>query len=127
MRSHTEWRRGDSNPQPPPCKGGALPLELRPLVGTTPRHTRSSVGRGGTGHTRRRVGCGGPELGVGLAVVVTTDEPDRDPGGDEREDDETPHSPHRCGHHGSSICWREWAWEDLNLRPHPYQGCALTD
>jgi hypothetical protein len=19
-----------------------------------------------------------------------------------------------------------WAWEDLNLRPHPYQGCALT-
>src|SRR3954462_10441250 len=18
-----------------------------------------------------------------------------------------------------------WAWEDLNLRPHPYQGCAL--
>ena len=20
-----------------------------------------------------------------------------------------------------------WAWEDLNLRPHPYQGCALTD
>lgn len=22
---------------------------------------------------------------------------------------------------------RWWAWEDLNLRPHPYQGCALTD
>lgn len=20
----------------------------------------------------------------------------------------------------------EWAQEDLNLRPHPYQGCALT-
>ncbi len=20
-----------------------------------------------------------------------------------------------------------WAWEDLNLRPHPYQGCALTN
>jgi hypothetical protein len=19
-----------------------------------------------------------------------------------------------------------WVWEDLNLRPHPYQGCALT-
>ncbi len=19
-----------------------------------------------------------------------------------------------------------WAWEDSNLRPHPYQGCALT-
>ena len=25
--------------------------------------------------------------------------------------------PHRCG-------W--WAWDDSNVRPHPYQGCALT-
>jgi hypothetical protein len=24
------WRRRESNPQPPPCKGGALPIELRP-------------------------------------------------------------------------------------------------
>ena len=24
------WRRRDLNPQPPPCKGGALPVELRP-------------------------------------------------------------------------------------------------
>ncbi len=22
--------------------------------------------------------------------------------------------------------WRWWAWDDLNVRPHPYQGCALT-
>jgi hypothetical protein len=20
-----------------------------------------------------------------------------------------------------------WVWEELNLRPHPYQGCALTN
>ena len=26
-----KWRRRGSNPQPPPCKGGALPIELRPL------------------------------------------------------------------------------------------------
>ena len=26
------WRRRESNSQPPPCKGGALPIELRPLV-----------------------------------------------------------------------------------------------
>ena len=26
------WSRGDSNPQPPPCKGGALPTELHPRV-----------------------------------------------------------------------------------------------
>ena len=25
-----EWRRSGSNRQPPPCKGGALPVELRP-------------------------------------------------------------------------------------------------
>ena len=26
-------------------------------------------------------------------------------------------------------CHRQnwWVWEDLNLRPHPYQGCALTN
>ncbi len=24
------WSRGDSNPRLPPCKGGALPTELRP-------------------------------------------------------------------------------------------------
>jgi hypothetical protein len=24
------WSRGDSNPGPPPCKGGALPAKLRP-------------------------------------------------------------------------------------------------
>nr|ADI17969.1 hypothetical protein [uncultured Chloroflexi bacterium HF0200_09I09] len=24
------WSRGDSNPRLPPCKGGALPAELRP-------------------------------------------------------------------------------------------------
>jgi hypothetical protein len=26
----SQWRRRGSNPQPPPCKGGALPIELRP-------------------------------------------------------------------------------------------------
>ena len=27
----------------------------------------------------------------------------------------------------SSCFSRWWVWEDLNLRPHPYQGCALTN
>ena len=27
-----KWRRWDSNSRPPPCKGGALPAELRPRV-----------------------------------------------------------------------------------------------
>ena len=25
------------------------------------------------------------------------------------------------------ICLEWWVWEDLNFRPHPYQGCALTN
>jgi hypothetical protein len=29
------WRRGDSNPCPMPCKGIALPSELRPRMGLT--------------------------------------------------------------------------------------------
>ena len=29
-KSGRKWRRRGSNPQPPPCKGGALPIELRP-------------------------------------------------------------------------------------------------
>jgi hypothetical protein len=33
------WRRRDLNPQPPPCKGGALPVELRPPT-TSPAYRR---------------------------------------------------------------------------------------
>ncbi len=29
----SQWRRSGSNRQPPPCKGGALPIELRPRSG----------------------------------------------------------------------------------------------
>ena len=31
-----QWSRGDSNPGPPPCKGGALPAKLRPRRGFRP-------------------------------------------------------------------------------------------
>ena len=37
------WRRRDLNPQPPPCKGGALPVELRPRRAAT----RVPAGAGG--------------------------------------------------------------------------------
>ena len=30
MTASSKWSRGDSNPGPPPCKGGALPAKLRP-------------------------------------------------------------------------------------------------
>jgi len=43
------WSRGDSNPGPPPCKGGALPAKLRPPIASgflTP------PSRGGRARTR---------------------------------------------------------------------------
>jgi hypothetical protein len=33
QRLYIEWRRRGSNPQPPACKAGALPIELRPQEG----------------------------------------------------------------------------------------------
>ena len=27
--------------------------------------------------------------------------------------------------YGPVLSW--WVWEELNFRPHPYQGCALTN
>jgi hypothetical protein len=36
-RRPPRWSRGDSNPGPPPCKGGALPAKLRPQLSYGPR------------------------------------------------------------------------------------------
>src|SRR6266545_1001619 len=43
VRQAKLWRRGDLNPYPPPCKGGALPIELRPRRAPT----SPEVGRAG--------------------------------------------------------------------------------
>jgi hypothetical protein len=29
--------------------------------------------------------------------------------------------------YGPSLRYGWWVWEELHLRPHPYQGCALTN
>jgi hypothetical protein len=44
------WSRGDSNPGPPPCKGGALPAKLRPPESLPP----AAASRGGRAWTRTR-------------------------------------------------------------------------
>ena len=46
------WSRGDSNPGPPPCKGGALPAKLRPPDSASRRPPRPR--RGGRAWTRTR-------------------------------------------------------------------------
>ena len=38
------WSRGDSNPGPPPCKGGALPAKLRPRSESAVGGRQSAVG-----------------------------------------------------------------------------------
>lgn len=43
------WSRGDSNPGPPPCKGGALPAKLRPPIAIA---VSRPVSRGGRARTR---------------------------------------------------------------------------
>ncbi len=63
------WMRQVSNLRPPPCKGGALPTELRTL----------------------------------FFAAISCYEPSK-----------------KANSKG-------WAMEDLNFRPHPYQGCALTN
>ena len=38
--------------------------------------------------------------------------------------------PRACHAVGANLrgSWRHWwVWEELHLRPHPYQGCALTN
>src|SRR6476619_6881677 len=39
----TLWRRRESNSQPPPCKGGALPIELRPRTNRPPKRRPESI------------------------------------------------------------------------------------
>ena len=53
------WSRGDSNPGPPPCKGGALPAKLRPpvpILATPPARIDTA--------TPARVGAPGLEPGT---------------------------------------------------------------
>ena len=51
------WSRGDSNPGPPPCKGGALPAKLRP---------RSSLSASPPPRVNRVVGAPGLEPGTSV-------------------------------------------------------------
>jgi hypothetical protein len=66
------WRRGDLNPQPPPCKGGALPVELRPR--------RPPVRAGWASAQVGRGGCLVPQVGLGLGGAPLADH-EQSPGG----------------------------------------------
>ena len=131
-----EWSCGESNPGPTACKAVALPTELQPRTRPVRRlrrgRTAVKLGRararaiprsGGSGQVDR-AGRLGPEVllgaaGLRLAVHV---EPRRG-----RDHEQEGHQLlHLDGPLSVLRGRRGWAWEDLNLRPHPYQGCALT-
>jgi hypothetical protein len=97
------WRRGDSNAQPPPCKGGALPIELRPRAVPRQRDESEVASRqsASSAWLRRRLRT------TNAAVTAPT-------------------TSITGLFTATSLVGETWAWEDLNLRPHPYQGCALT-
>jgi hypothetical protein len=105
------WSLSGSNRRPEACKATALPAELRPLgeakvwfwpqtpAGTSVPLAAPRIGADAqSGLRRSRVGPAPPSCEGRLAA------------GD--------------GSPGPKTRW--WAWDDSNVRPHPYQGCALT-
>ena len=115
------WSQAGSNRRPPACKAGALPAELWPrnlsffrlalLVARSPDHilVRKPLRQSekipryrcsfSTQIMRhfRQIKAGRPKFSLLNEGLPTP-------------------------------IWRKWwVWEDLNFRPHPYQGCALTN
>jgi hypothetical protein len=107
------WSLTGSNRRPPECKSGALPAELRPLLGEAKELSFS---------LKRRRGRPSPEAFPRISADARS--------GLRRCRVEP--APPSCegrpaagdGSPGPKIRW--WAWDDSNVRPHPYQGCALT-
>src|SRR3954447_20562828 len=92
----------------------------------------SACGRGAD-----RAGAAGglvPQVGLGLAGGTLADRGDG--AGDDRRENQLLEHPENLLAARSAFPTHVrlapvapahgWAWEDLNLRPHPYQGCALT-
>jgi hypothetical protein len=98
------WSQTGSNRRPQACKASALPTELWPLPVTSEQSpaTRGKVDGRGTAEPGRAPRARRARKPEGLAS----------PTGRRR----------RCA--GPRPRW--WAWDDSNVRPHPYQGCALT-
>ena len=73
---------------------------------------------------------------MNATLITRADEPRRKAGGANRDrtDDlllakqalsQLSYGPSRTAIR--NVCSRWWVWEELNFRPHPYQGCALTN
>src|SRR4051794_35663240 len=122
------WSGDEGNRTPNPRLAKAVLCQLSYV----PR-SRPESACGGRADGARTAGGLVPEVGLLLAGRPLADGGDG-AGDDRRERQLLQHVGDLLGHavprdagpvrtgapaHG-------WAWEDLNLRPHPYQGCALT-
>jgi hypothetical protein len=97
QRPERKWRRSDSNRRPPACKAGALPLSYAPAGDNA--NSSSRIRQRGIAHATPRHDA---------ARRGSLLYPSR-------------------GSYFDSAEIRWWAREDLNLRPHAYQACALTN
>ena len=116
------WSWTGSNRRPPACKAGALPIELQPqgfnCIAIKPQRRQDFVYKAREAgnsiqHPNLITALLQPALSLFRPIVCAKNLP--------LEFVEI-----------SVIltakpleCW--WAWDDSNIRPHPYQGCALTN
>ena len=96
-----QWTLPESNRRPPPCKGGALPIELRARAAAEVSDFARLF----------------PDRLVELAGTLALEQRSGS-SGEQGEDG-------KLAHFDASLP-TPWAIEDLNLGPRPYQGRALT-
>ena len=127
----TQWRRRDSNPQPPRCKRGALPIELRPRTWTTPNQPRP-----GPNHkpalSRAHQPRPGPEPPTGSGHATLPRPGPEPPTGfiscpSAAAGSEPPTGSISCPSAAAGSAASNCARQDSNLGPLPYQGSALTN
>ncbi len=140
------WSQTGSNRRPPACKAGALPTELWPpdLSFFRVPALQSSLSRSCTVRTLP------PSLSLRLVtqkkscVSVLAEHLKffrtsltQSSGFFRNSDKGSPFFGVQGGDSRRIACYASgvptpksgkwWVWEDLNFRPHPYQGCALTN
>ena len=112
------WSRTGSNRRPEACKATALPTELRPLLLVSlkrrQRHPSPWLSAPkGAAAIRPLDACG---------VGPITNHSSQSSSCDSKAVESA--TARRARLRVPKDKW--WAWDDSNVRPHPYQGCALT-
>jgi hypothetical protein len=113
------WSLSGSNRRPEACKATALPAELRPLCWFGLRRRRKPPLSWLPAPRGAAAGRPSQEVAqVRRSSVASPTGRRRRFGGQPRQRTLPP------ALEANQDKW--WAWDDSNVRPHPYQGCALT-